>query len=75
MKLYPHTIVENFYDNPDAIRKFALAQKYQYCHEIPNYQYVFPGCRTKDLQSINPVLYANVCKKFISIFHNSEKIT
>lgn len=25
MNSYPVTVIDNFYDNPDAIRKFALA--------------------------------------------------
>ena len=72
MKLYPVTMVEDFYENPDAIRKFALAQKYTYCKDIKNIEYVFPGCRTQDLFKINPVLFANICKKLISVFHNAE---
>jgi len=32
MNLYPTvTIIENFYENPDEIRKFALKQKFSYC--------------------------------------------
>ncbi len=72
MKLYPHAIVDNFYENPDAIRKFALAQKYTYCKEIKDIQYVFPGCRTKDLFKINPVLFENIVKKLVSVYHNAE---
>lgn len=72
MNLYPVTIVENFYENPDAIRTFALSQKYQFRHQIKNAKYVFPGCRTKDLSIINKPMYENVCKKIISLFHNAE---
>ena len=72
MRLYPVTVVENFYENPDAIRKFALAQKYQFCHEIPNIEYVFPGSRTKDLHALDAKLYAEVCKKLVSVFHIHE---
>ena len=72
MKHYPVAIVENFYENPDAIRKFALAQKYTYCKDIPNIQYVFPGCRTQDLFKLNPVLFGNICKRLISVYHNPE---
>lgn len=72
MKFYPHAIVNDFYENPDAIRKFALAQKYQFCHERPDFPYVYPGCRTQDLFKINPVLFSNICKKLISVYHNAE---
>lgn len=72
MNLYPVTIVENFYDNPDAIRKFALAQKYTFCHDRVNLEYVYPGSRTKDIFDLNPILHDKICKKLVSVFHNSE---
>ncbi|MGV3580915.1 MAG: DUF6445 family protein [Methylophilus sp.] len=72
MNLYPVTIVENFYENPDAVRTFALNQKYQFRHQLKKAEYVFPGCRTKDISLINKPLYENVSKKIISLFHNAE---
>ncbi|MES2500189.1 MAG: DUF6445 family protein [Pseudomonadota bacterium] len=72
MNLYPVAIVENFYENPDAIRQFALSQKYQFRHQMQDKNYVFPGCRTKDLSIINKPLFENVSKKIISVFHNAE---
>lgn len=49
MNLYPVTVINNFYENPDAIRQFALAQQYKFRHEEGDIGYVYPGCRTKDL--------------------------
>jgi hypothetical protein len=72
MNLYPVTVIENFYENPDAIRKFALAQKFVFCHNRKNFEYVYPGGRTKDIVDINPVLHEKICKKLVSVFHNSE---
>ena len=72
MNLYPVTIIENFYENPDAIRKFALAQEYTFCHERTNLEYVYPGSRTKDLFDLDSNLHAEICKKLISVFHNTE---
>jgi Family of unknown function (DUF6445) len=72
MNLYPVTVVENFYENPDAIRKFALAQKYTFCHDRPNLKYVYPGGRTKDLFDLDTSLHEKICKKIVSVFHNSE---
>ena len=72
MNLYPVTVIENFYENPDAIRKFALAQEYTFCHERANLEYVYPGSRTKDLFDIDSSLYEKICKKLISVFHNTE---
>jgi hypothetical protein len=72
MNLYPVTVVNDFYDDPDAIRQFALAQKYTYCHDLKNISYVFPGGRTKDLFELNPALYERICKKLVSVFHIPE---
>jgi Family of unknown function (DUF6445) len=72
MNLYPVTVIENFYENPDAIRKFALAQKYTFCHERQNLEYVYPGSRTKDLFDLDSALHEKICKKMISVFHNTE---
>lgn len=75
MNLYPVTVIENFYENPDAIRKFALAQKYVFCHDRQNLEYVYPGSRTKDLFDLNPILHEKICKKLVSVFHNAEHDT
>ena len=72
MNLYPVTVVDNFYDNPDAMRKFALAQKYKFRHEETGIDYVYPGCRTKDLYELDNALQAQVLKKIISVFHIPE---
>jgi hypothetical protein len=72
MNLYPVTIVENFYENPDAIRKFALAQEYTFCQDRQNLEYVYPGSRSKDLFDLDPVLHGKICKKIVSVFHNAE---
>jgi hypothetical protein len=72
MNLYPVTVIENFYENPDAIRKFALKQKYTFCREVKDIAYVFPGCRTKDLSYLDTLLFEKICKKLVSVFHNAE---
>ncbi len=72
MHVYPVTVIDNFYENPDAIRKFALAQKYKFRHEETGLGYVYPGCRTQDLHSLDSALQAMVLKKLISVFHIAE---
>lgn len=73
MNLYPVTVVQDFYDNPDEIRKYALMQKYTYRHEMKaDIDYVFPGSRTKELRELSQSLYEKVCKKLISVFHIPE---
>ena len=72
MNLYPVTVIENFYENPDAIRKFALAQEYTFCHDRLNMEYVYPGSRTKDLFDLDSKLHEKICKKLVSVYHNAE---
>ena len=72
MNLYPITVINDFYENPDAIRKFALAQKYTFRHEEHELDYVYPGCRTKDLHDLDSALQALVLKKLVSVFHLAE---
>jgi hypothetical protein len=72
MNLYPVTVISDFYTNPDEIRKYALAQKYTYCHEMKDIGYVFPGSRTKELRDLSQSLYEKICKKLISVFHIPE---
>lgn len=75
MNLYPVTVIENFYESPDEIRKFALAQKYTFCKDAPNIEYVYPGCRTQDLSLLNKALFDKICTKLVSTFHNAEHDT
>lgn len=75
MNLYPVTVINDFYDKPDEIRKYALAQKYTYCHEMNEIDYVFPGSRTKELRDLSFSLYEKVCKRLISVFHIPEHDT
>lgn len=71
MNLYPITVVNDFYECPDEIRRFALTQKFQYC-KAPEEKYGWPGCRTKDISILDNSLYQKVCSKIISLFHNFE---
>jgi len=73
MNLYPVTVISDFYENPDEIRKYALQQKYTYRHEMKDdVGYVYPGSRTKELRELSQSLYEKVCKKLISVFHIPE---
>ena len=72
MNLYPVTILENFYEDPDAVRAFALSQKYKFRHQITGAEYVFPGCRSKDLSTINKPLFEKTLIKLMRMLNNSE---
>lgn len=72
MNLYPVAIIENFYEDPDAVRAFALKQTYEFLTDKQNAPYVYPGSRTIDIVDLDKTLQQNILKKFVSIFHNSE---
>lgn len=62
----PITVVDNFFKDPDEIRKIALNLDY----EIRGSH---PGFRSDQLQLLNPNLYSLISKKIFSLFLNLEK--
>lgn len=60
------TIIDNFFSNPDEIRKIALEQKF-YCKDThPENIGNFPGMRTDYISSILPNLYDILVQSEIS---------
>jgi len=70
MKYYPAVVVDNFYQNPDQVRNFALNQKYYFCSELDTKGFTFPGARSADLAKINPSLFSSFTEKACSLYHN-----
>ena len=62
---FPHTIVDNFFDDPDAVRKFGLQQEYHH-DETGNW----PGKRTHNIEDINPTFFHNTATKILSLFYH-----
>lgn len=71
MQLIPITILDNFFDDPDKIRNWALSLEYSKDPEGK-----WPGVRTKSLHEINTNFFDTVCCKFFSLFFdlNQEKM-
>jgi hypothetical protein len=63
---FPTTIVDNFFENPSLIRKFALGLQY---HKLDS----VPGVRTKRLEEIEPEFSIFLHKKILSIFFDLNK--
>lgn len=61
---FPTFSVDEFYEDPDAIRDFALSQ------EFNNLGSRYPGRRTDGLEKINPELFDMFCRKLFSIFYD-----
>ena len=65
---YPVTIVDDFFSNPDEVRKLALSHKF-----IDNSDH-FPGQRTERLNIIEPIFYQNFITRLNSIFGFVENV-
>lgn len=63
MNTIPVTILDNFLDNPDALRNFALTLEY---FSSPKGNY--PGKRTICLSNINPTFFNFINKKILNLF-------
>lgn len=62
--LFPTTIVEDFYQDPDQIRSFALSLPYR---ETIGY---WPGFKSNRLDQVDPTLNGEMCKKFLSVYYD-----
>jgi hypothetical protein len=63
---FPTLILDNFLDNPDSLKKWALSLNYQ--HPQDN---MYPGSRTKELSYINPYFTNFLHKKILSLYFDS----
>lgn len=63
MHSFPLIVLDNFFDEPDEVRKFALSQEF---HKDP--RGVWPGLRTKPLHQLNPVFFEQTFNKYFSLF-------
>lgn len=64
---FPVISVDNFFDEPEKIRNFALSQTFNHSPEGK-----YPGMRTDYLHKINPKFFDHFTKKLFSIFYNFE---
>jgi len=65
MKHFPTFSVDNFYDDPNSVREFALAQEFTASDEGR-----YPGKRTKSIYELNPKLFDTFCSRFFGIFYD-----
>ena len=64
MKKFPVTIVDNFYENPELVRDFALSQTFY----PSNGRY--PGSRTDLISDLNQNFFNTFCHKVLSLFYD-----
>jgi hypothetical protein len=65
LKYFPSICVDNFYDDPDKIREFALSLDY-----YPSDTGAWPGKRTKLLHEIDENFFKNFCIKVLSLYYD-----
>ena len=61
--IIPTTIVDDFLEDPDSVREFALKQTYASDPEGN-----WPGMRSRLLSDLNPHLFEHVCRRIFSLF-------
>ncbi len=66
----PITCIDNFYQNPDEIVKFANSLEFKKTSGI------YPGLRTELLSTLDPEFFNNFCTKLFSLFYdyNCEEV-
>jgi len=60
----PTTVVDDFFDNPDYIRDYALSLEY-----TRDPEYMWPGKRTSQLCDLDPNLFEFVINRALSVYH------
>tara|TARA_B100001996_G_C18492944_1_gene528361 strand:- start:64 stop:753 length:690 start_codon:yes stop_codon:yes gene_type:complete len=67
MKSFPVTCYDDFYDDPDSVREFALGLKYSRSSGF------YPGVRTPCLSTINSKFYEFSYHRILSLFGDYSK--
>jgi hypothetical protein len=67
MQNYPSVVMDNFYNNADEIRQYALSQKFFHAENS-----VHPGKRTKSLFDIDKEFNSFCIGKFLSLFYDLD---
>jgi len=68
MQTIPVTVLDNFFDDPDGVRKWALEQEY-----FKDPAGAWPGKRTLPLDRLNLPLLEHLSRKYFSLFFNFDK--
>jgi hypothetical protein len=65
MQTVPVTILDNFFDNPDKVRTWALQQEY-----LPDPEGRWPGLRTELIHELDEPFFKHICRKIFSQFYD-----
>jgi hypothetical protein len=64
---FPITIVDNFYEDFNEIKKYALN-----CEYVEKIKFTMPGVHTKFLHELNPSLFNKCTRKLLSTFYDRK---
>jgi hypothetical protein len=64
---FPSIVYDNFFDDPDYIREYALSLDY------PQSDPSYPGVRSKMLQEINPNLHSFIVNRLMGVFYDTRE--
>ena len=67
MKKFPVTILDNFYENPDLVRQFALSLDY-----TDDGSGDWPGKRSLPLHEVNRSFFTTFCNKLFNLFYDLD---
>lgn len=65
----PVTIVDNFFENPLAVREFALKQQYK-----PDPENLWPGVRSAPLHEIDLDFFRFTIERYLALYHSPNQI-
>lgn len=68
MKNFPTICIDNFFDDPDSIRDYALTLDYEPCPEG-----TFPGLRSQPVHLLNMKLLTMLCKRLFSTYYDLKQ--
>jgi hypothetical protein len=64
MQTIPVTVLDNFFDEPDKVRRWALQQEY-----LPDSKGRWPGLRSNYIHELDDSFFQLTCRKFFSQFY------
>ena len=67
MKRFPVTVLDNFYENPDLVRQFALSLDYD-TDPVGRW----PGKRSLPLHEVNQSFFSTFCSKLFGLFYDFD---
>jgi hypothetical protein len=67
MQIIPVTVLDNFFEDPDSVREWALSLEY-----FPDEKGRWPGLRTHRLHELNVAFTDHVARRYFSLFYNFD---